>query len=92
MCCWHDMSGPVERSAAKSRWLYGLVYPRDTWWVRYGWRTYTNLRLRAQGQDMRLFMHRQRALEAILAGHGLLPRASAAMGVWQIALYARARD
>jgi hypothetical protein len=92
MCCWHDMPDLVERSAAKCRWLYGVVYPRDTWWVRHGWRTYTNLHLRAQRQDMRLFAHRQRAVEAILAAHGLQPSAYSEIGVWQIALYARARD
>jgi hypothetical protein len=89
MCCWHDMPDLVERSAAKANWLYGVVYPRDTWWVRHGWRTYTNLHLRVQRQEMRLYAHRQRAVESILARHGLQRSAYTELGVWQIALYAK---
>ena len=37
VCCWHDMPSLVGLSAQKARQLYGLVYPRDARWVRYGW-------------------------------------------------------
>lgn len=36
ICCYHDMPGLVELSAARPNKLYGLVYPRDTWWVKLG--------------------------------------------------------
>ena len=35
ICCYHDMRGLVSQSAAKATRLYGVVYPRDTWWTRY---------------------------------------------------------
>ena len=34
ICCYHDMHSLVSLSVAKAGKLYGLVYPRDTWWMR----------------------------------------------------------
>jgi magnesium-protoporphyrin O-methyltransferase len=31
ICCYHDMEGLVDRSAALASKLYGVVYPRDDW-------------------------------------------------------------
>src|SRR3990170_4333438 len=36
ICCYPDMEELVGLSAAKAGRLYGLVYPRDTWWVKFG--------------------------------------------------------
>jgi magnesium-protoporphyrin O-methyltransferase len=35
ICCYHDVRSLVALSAAKARRLYGLVYPRDRWLVRF---------------------------------------------------------
>jgi len=89
LCCWHDMLSLVEASAGKSTWLYGLVYPRDTWWVRHGWRIWSNVRQMLNRTSMRVFAHRTRDVEAILARQGLMRRSYAEVGVWQVALYAK---
>ena len=34
ICCYDDMTSLVSSSVEKVKKLYGLVYPRDTWWVR----------------------------------------------------------
>ena len=36
VCCYADMAALVSLSAARARRRYGLVYPRDTWWIRSG--------------------------------------------------------
>jgi magnesium-protoporphyrin O-methyltransferase len=36
ICCSDDMQALVSASAEKAGRLYGVVYPRDTWWDRMG--------------------------------------------------------
>jgi magnesium-protoporphyrin O-methyltransferase len=36
ICCYPDMVSLVRLSVAHARRRYGLVYPRDTWWIRLG--------------------------------------------------------
>ncbi len=89
VCCWPDMPGLVRPSAARAGRFYGLVYPRDDWWVRIGWRTLTRLRLVAKANPMRVFVHRTRDLEALLREEGLVRRSHRTMGVWQVVVFAR---
>ncbi|MEO8563899.1 MAG: hypothetical protein ABI601_17600 [bacterium] len=34
VCCYHDMESLLAVSAVHARRRYGVVYPRDGWWVR----------------------------------------------------------
>jgi len=88
VCCWHDPLDLIDRSASKASWLYGLVYPRDTWWARHVWRRYGNLKQIVRRSGLRLTTPRSRDVDAILAKHGLHPHARREFGVWQIVLYA----
>jgi hypothetical protein len=87
VCCWHDPLDLIDRSASEARWLYGLVYPRDAWWVRHGWRHYGNLKQVVRRSSLRLTTPRERDVETILARHGLHRHRQRQIGVWQIALY-----
>lgn len=89
VCCWPDMPGLVRPSAARAGRLYGLVYPRDDWWVRVGWRTFTRLRLLVRSNPMRVFVHRTRDVEALLREEGLVRRSRRTLGVWQVVVFAR---
>jgi magnesium-protoporphyrin O-methyltransferase len=89
VCCWHDPLALIDQSAAKSRWLYGLVYPRDVWWVRLGWRYVSNARQILKRSGLRLGTPRAVAVERMLAGHGFRPERLAVVGVWQIAVFVR---
>jgi 2-polyprenyl-3-methyl-5-hydroxy-6-metoxy-1,4-benzoquinol methylase len=89
ICCYHDMQGLVGTSAAKARRLYGLVYPRDAWFMRMGG-VVINFLLRLQRNPFRFFTHRTRAVEALLREAGLERRFQRDAGVWQVAVYARA--
>lgn len=89
VCCWHDMPQLVSRSAEKARQLYGMVYPRDDWWVRYGWRIAANVRHLLNRNPMRVFIHRTREVDDIIASKGLTKRQHRTMGVWQVAVFTR---
>ena len=89
LCCWPEMSDLVTNSAAKARRLYALVYPRDVWWVRYGWRIFSDLRQLINRSPLRVFIHRTRDVEAILTDAGLQRHAFREVGVWQIVVYRR---
>jgi 2-polyprenyl-3-methyl-5-hydroxy-6-metoxy-1,4-benzoquinol methylase len=34
ICCYDDMPALVSLSAARAEKFYGVVYPRDAWWLR----------------------------------------------------------
>jgi magnesium-protoporphyrin O-methyltransferase len=36
ICCYHDMPSLVGLSAARARQFYGLIFPRDRWWLKLG--------------------------------------------------------
>lgn len=88
ICCYPDMPRLVERSAAHAQALYGVVYPRDTWWVRLGLAA-VNVLFRARRGPFRVFAHPSAAIEAIVQGNGLRRRFHRTTFVWQVAVYGR---
>ena len=89
ICCYPDMEALVARSADRARRLYGLVYPRERWWVAAGIRA-TNLAMRLSRRAFRAHLHPPSGVDAVARRHGLAPAFSRAAGpVWQVALYAR---
>jgi magnesium-protoporphyrin O-methyltransferase len=89
LCCWHDMPSLVGRSATMASRLYGLVYPRDDWWVRFGWRIFSDFRHLAHRNPMHVYMHRRQDVESLLAAKGLAPRSYSEVGVWRVVTFAR---
>jgi magnesium-protoporphyrin O-methyltransferase len=89
ICCYPDMEALVSSSADRTRRLYGLVYPRDRWWVALGVRV-TNLIMRVSRRAFRAHLHRPSAIDAVARAHGLVPRLARRAGpVWQVAVYVR---
>lgn len=89
ICCYPDMESLVGRSAARARRLYGLVYPRQTWWVALALRL-ANFALRVSGSGFRAHLHRSAAVDAVARAHGLEPKLAHGAGpVWLVALYER---
>jgi magnesium-protoporphyrin O-methyltransferase len=88
VCCYHDMPALVRESAARARRLYGLVYPRDTWWVKLGL-AIENFVLRIQRSRFRTFVHPTRAVEAIVRQYGLVRRFYRHTFVWQVVVYSK---
>ncbi len=88
ICCYHDMESLVTRSVEKARRVYGLVYPRDDWWVRIGI-SFTNLLLRLTRNPFRTFLHPSAAVEEIVGQAGFTRRLYRKTLVWQIVVFSR---
>jgi hypothetical protein len=89
ICCYHDMRGLVSQSVAKAAKLYGLVYPRDTWWTRSVLAA-GNFILRLRRDPFRVFVHPTEAVDALIRDSGLVRRYHRTAGPWQVVVYARA--
>jgi len=88
ICCYHDMEKLVDLSAARTRKLYGLVYPRDTWWMKIGL-ALGNITFRLRRSHYRIYPHPTQAVEALLKGHGFKRRSYRRTLVWQVVVYTR---
>jgi magnesium-protoporphyrin O-methyltransferase len=86
ICCYDDMDALVSASAAKARTLYGLVFPRSSWWARMGV-SIVNATLRIRGNPFRIFTHRSETVDSIIRGFGLRPVYHRTRGLWQVAVY-----
>ena len=88
ICCYPDMQHLVQLSAARARRLYGLVYPRDTWWIRALSRL-ANLALRVTRFPIPIFVHSSQAVDAIAAANGLEKLFHRETLIWQVVVYTR---
>lgn len=86
ICCYHDMRALVAASAARARRLYGVVYPRDVWWLRPVF-ALGNLVLRLRRSSFRIFLHSTTEVEALIAAEGLRPAIQRFHGMWQVAVF-----
>jgi 2-polyprenyl-3-methyl-5-hydroxy-6-metoxy-1,4-benzoquinol methylase len=89
ICCYDDMPSLVNLSAQKAKRLYGIVYPRDTWWIRAAiW--LANIYSRwVERNPMRVFVHSPKAVEALILSNGLERIFRREMGPWQVVVYRR---
>jgi Methyltransferase domain len=91
ICCYADMPALVSRSTARSRRLYGVVYPRDSWVVKLvdsagnAWRRLT-------GNAFRGYIHPERDIDAAIRRGGFRRRYLARRFVWVVALYERTQS
>ncbi len=88
ICCYPDMEKLVGLSAARARKTYGLVYPRDVWWVKIGLAV-ENFFFRLRRSSYRIFSHPTDAVEAVLDSQGFKRRLHYRTLVWQVAVYTR---
>jgi len=88
ICCYHALEALVGLSALRAGRLYGLVHPRDTWWIRAAVPV-QNTVFRLFRNPFRIFVHATTAVDAIVRRHGLRLRFSRRTPFWQIVVYAR---
>jgi SAM-dependent methyltransferase len=91
VCCYPDMDMLLAVSAACARRLYGIVYPRDRWWVRLFIAVENGVR-RVRGNAFQGFVHRNAAIDAALRSAGLVLRAQIPGVWWVVAVYERRAD
>lgn len=88
VCCYDDMRALVTSSVEKANRLYGLIYPRDTWWVKIG-NGLENLLRRLRGNDFRVIVHPTREVDRLIRDQGLTLRFHRNLIDWQIVVYGR---
>jgi magnesium-protoporphyrin O-methyltransferase len=88
ICCYRDMVDLVGASSARAQRLYGLVYPRDTWWMKMGI-ALLNLVMWVRRSPFRAFFHTTQAVDAVVRGNGLEQRFHGRTLMWQVVVYAR---
>jgi magnesium-protoporphyrin O-methyltransferase len=89
VCCYPDMRALVRLSAERARRRYGLVYPRDAWWIRGG-AAFLNGIAGLLRRRIRIYIHRTADLEAIVAAEGLAPAFRRQGIFWQAVVFERA--
>jgi hypothetical protein len=89
VCCYPDMKALVALSVAHARRRYGLVYPRDRWWIRAGSRIMNGF-ARLVRQQVRAHIHSTAAVDAIVRAAGFVPLLRRTNAFWQVVVYERA--
>jgi predicted TPR repeat methyltransferase len=88
VCCYGDWEALVGRSVERARRLYGLVYPRDRWWMRA---SIGLVRMvgRVFGQAYPFHVHPEHAIDERIRASGF-ELVFARRGIaWQTVLYRR---
>lgn len=88
ICCYPDMEALVGASAERARRLYGVVYPRDTWWTRAGL-SLANLALRLLRRSFRAFVHAPEAVEEVVTSRGLVRSFHRETTIWRVSVFER---
>jgi magnesium-protoporphyrin O-methyltransferase len=88
VCCYGDMASLVSLSAARARRRYGLVYPRDRAWIRFGARV-ANAFSRLFRSRVRIHAHRTAEVDGLIRAAGLAPAAQRTSLIWQMVVYER---
>lgn len=88
ICCYDDMQALVGLSSARARNMYGLVYPRDTWWMKIRV-AIENFVYRVVRNPFRSFVHPTEQVDAVVRSSGLRRRLYLKTFLWQVVVYAR---
>lgn len=88
ICCYPDLHKLVVASARRASKVYGLVFPRDLWWIRVGV-AIANLFFRLRGNPYRGYVHPTKAVEALLRKADLQRKYYRRTMVWQVMVYTR---
>ena len=88
ICCYPDMQALVALSAERAQRLYGVVYPRRTWWTRLDF-ALLNLIHRLRRSSFRAYLHPPAAVDTLVREKGLTRRFYATTWIWQVVVYGR---
>jgi predicted TPR repeat methyltransferase len=88
ICCYPDMRALVGLSSAHAGSYYGVVFPRDTWWMRFGGKVIGFFQS-LQRNSFRFFVHPTEEIEKVIGANGLKRRYYRQTFFWQVIVYAR---
>jgi len=90
ICCFPDMKTLVDLSAEKARKFYGIVFPRDTWWIKLGVRVFNPLLRIFSRTSFESFVHPTNEVDRMLQAKGMRRAYFRTAGIWQVMVYVRA--
>jgi SAM-dependent methyltransferase len=88
VCCYRAVDELVAASAAHARRLYGVVLPRDRWYVPWLIRL-DNVRWWLKRSGYRAYAHANSRIDEHLRMAGLRRRSEAFTSFWRVVLYER---
>ena len=86
ICCYPDMQELVSLSVARAGKYYGLVFPREDWWMK-AYHVLQSLFLRLTRSRFRTFLHPTEAVEELVKDRGFRRCFYRRTFVWQVVLY-----
>ncbi|MHA2166247.1 MAG: methyltransferase domain-containing protein [Candidatus Hodarchaeales archaeon] len=86
ICCYSDMQSLVTKSIERTKNYYGIVYPRDSWWVKFGIFG-LNLFQRVKRSNYRSYVHDPEAIHAIIHAHGFKRVFKRNKGIWIVEVF-----
>lgn len=91
VCCYPDMERLLAASTGRARRLFGIVFPRDGWWMRLAMALLNAIRA-FRHNAFRVYIFDNIAIDRAIRGAGLTLRFQQRGSVWVIALYERSSD
>jgi magnesium-protoporphyrin O-methyltransferase len=88
ICCYEDMKTLVELSSQHAEKYYGVVYPRNLWWVRIAFGGF-NIFQKILKRKFRTYVHSSKKIEDIVLGNGFTQYFCENSGMWQVVVYRR---
>jgi SAM-dependent methyltransferase len=88
ICCYPNVDALVGLSAGRARRLYGIVLPRNRWFVRLGL-AFENLRMAISRNPYRAFAHSNAHVDTLASSAGLHLVEESFTPIWRVALYER---
>jgi SAM-dependent methyltransferase len=88
LCCYPGADELVRASASRAGKLYGLVLPRDRWYVRWALGL-ANVRSRLKRSPYRAHAHANTRIDDQVLTLGLRSRSEAFTFFWRVVLYTR---
>ena len=88
VCCYPDFRSLLKAAADHSRRAIALTYPRETWYMRFGFGI-MNFFQRIQKDPFRVFLHPVAEMESLLKNEGFVKTSVQRLVIWEMALYQR---
>jgi magnesium-protoporphyrin O-methyltransferase len=91
VCCYPDMQQLIALSTERAARFYGIVYPRDAWWLRIAMAVQNAFR-RVQKSAFRVYIFPNAAIDAAVRHAGFALRTRSRGLIWIVSLYERSTD
>jgi predicted TPR repeat methyltransferase len=82
VCCYADFRGLLRAAAGRSRRLIAITYPRETWWIRIGFRIANSL-INFRRGAFRIFLHPVHEMDELLKKEGMRRISLKRLLIWE---------